>query len=647
MNTYKFKLFAVLWGLFLAFTACQPEEFTMGKIFSKDELKYSITQDKNDPNMIILESLTPGATPLWITPMGRSTQIKDTVQIPFAGEYNFTYGVESAGGYVQADAYKLSLTTNNLNYVNDPLWTLLSGGVGKEKTWVLDLNASSVSKFFQGPLYFYGTADSWITVTDKQTVTGDTWNWQPDYKGNSWLMSAGDYGSMTFSLKDGAKITVDHKMLSKTQTGTYFLDATAKTLKMTDAAPLHDSGRNGVVIDWGNLKVMSLTENTMQLAALRDPALSGEGACLLVYNFISKDYSDKWVPPVLKDPEPSLPDGWANDISMTVSYNVKWVLSPETPFNWANLDGSLMNPWNKLTDYADWTGFNASVPATYSKFSLTLNSKEKSAVFVAPDGKSTGGSYTLDEKGIYSFNGVKPAFNICSWVNLSTTAENQWRITKIEKDATGAISGMWVGAKDPAKPEYMVYHLIPQLGNVAVDPLAGWKSALVGKTFTPDVNWFVDWVNFPPDFTGGWTSATTFGNDFTSNGWVWDANVKAVAESASLAFKMVGDNMKVTLTQKKDGADYTATGDVVIDPEKNILKISIPLVDYAGTAASWLPTTNTKATSGDVHDWYFASHGGSNLTNMSTAGLWLGLVSNSTAKGDTKDEVLLYHFTIK
>ncbi len=464
MNTNKNKIFAALLGIILAFAACQPEEFTMGTMISADQLQYSITQNADDPNMILLESLTPGVTPLWQTPMGRSTRMRDTVKIPFAGDYKFVYGVESDGGYIQADTFKLTLTTNNLLYVNDPLWTMLSGGVGNSKTWLLDLDENGVSKYFAGPLYFYGTDNGWLEGGDNGCYGSDCWNWNPDWAGNTWLMPQGDYGSMTFDLIGGAHISVDHLMLNREENGTYFLDASAKTLKMTDAGPLHDANRDGVVIDWGSLKVLSLTENTMQLAALRDAALSGEGACLLVYNFISKDYADNWVPADTPDPEPTLPDGWQDDISKVVNYEVKWVLSPETPFNWCNLDGSFMNSWNAVTDYPDWTGFSASVPATYENFSLTLNSDAMSAVFVAPDGTTQTGTYSLDEKGIYTFDGVKPAFNICSWVNLSTTAENQWRIMKIEKDAGGNVTGMWVGAKDPSKAEYMAFHLLPQFG---------------------------------------------------------------------------------------------------------------------------------------------------------------------------------------
>jgi hypothetical protein len=154
-------------------------------------------------------------------------------------------------------------------------------------------------------------------------------------------------------------------------------------------------------------------------------------------------------------------------------------------------------------------------------------------------------------------------------------------------------------------------------------------------------------VDFPPAFSGSWISTSTFGYDFTSNGWVWDAKVREVAESASLTFRQEGDEIKVDVKQKKNGVGFTATGSVKIDPDKNILNISIPLVDYAGTAASWLPSTNAKCISGNKNDWYFVSHSGSNLSNIDTQGLWLGVVANSVVGGDTKDEVLIYHFLKK
>lgn len=466
MKTNKlYIVFSLLAVLMLGFSACQPEEYSLGEMITPNNLKYRIVQDAEDPNMVILQSLTEGVTPLWVTPMGRSSHIVDTVRIPFSGDYQFVYGVQSAGGFVQADTFDLTITTTNLMYVDDPLWALLTGGVGEEKTWLLDLNADGESRYFNGPLYFYGTDDSWVTVTEGQTIEGDSWNWSPDWEGNQWLMPAGDYGSMTFSLQGNATVSVNHEMLSRVDNGSYFLDATAKTLSMTDAAPLHDETRDGQVVNWGDVRVMSLTEDAMQLGVIRDEALSGEGPALLVYNYVSKDYYDNWVPEDLPDPEPELPSGWQEDVSKVVTTSITWTLSDQTPLNWCNLDGTRMNEWNSPEDYPDWLG--TPDPSVYEGFALTMNSEDNTVEYVAPDGTTETGTYVLDEKGIYTFDGIAPSFSVIGWASFGLSADNQLRIMSIEKDAAGKVTGMWVGAKDPAKPEYMGYHLVPAAGGVS------------------------------------------------------------------------------------------------------------------------------------------------------------------------------------
>ncbi len=497
MKTRNIKFYTLLLGLVMALFACQPDEFSLGKLLSKEDLSYRITQDADDPNMVILESLTPGVTPLWITPMGRSTRVKDTLKFPFAGDYEFTYGVESAGGLIQDDAYPLTITTNNFTYINDPLWEMLTGGVGQSKTWVLDLfpeeEAPAYAKYFVGPLYFYGTDDSWETVTEGIAAPegSDSWNWKADWAGNgSWLFGEEtelDYGTMTFDLIDGAHMEVDHKILGRQESGTFMLDADNHTLRSTDAYILHDEGRDGQVIDWGNLKVLSLTENTMQLAALRDEALSGEGACLLVYNFVSQEYSDNWVAPETEDPEPALPDGWEDDISQVVSTTIEWKLSESNPLDWANLDGSMMNGWQNPEDYPDWLG--TPDPAVYGDFSMTLNSADNTVEFVSPDGTTTAGTYSIDEKGIYSFDVTVPSFTIINWASFAADANNQLRILQIEKDASGAVTGMWLGAISADKPEYMAYHLEPNFGGGAeTDPLEVAKKIISAKTWKLDSN---------------------------------------------------------------------------------------------------------------------------------------------------------------
>lgn len=640
------SIFAGTWALM----SCSPEEFGLGSVDVKPGdlvpgIAYKIEADAQNPNIIHLTSLMDKKyTPLWDHPQGRSQSQSVTLRIPFPGTYTVKFGVQTRGGIVYGEATTFKVESFYAPFVEDEMWEMLTGGVDQEKTWYLDLDAEAVSRNFLGPLYFYGTDNGWLGDCLKEG--GDCWNWNPDYKGNSWLMDAADFGSMTFDLKGGAHVKVNHATIPGRgqESGTYLLDTENKTMRMTDAAPLHDSGRDGVVIDWGNIRILSLTKDHMQLAVLRDAVLSGEGACLLVYNYISKEYKDNWTPGEVAEPEPPYTGDANNDLTTSVTTTRKWVMSAATPYNWTDLAGGLLNPWNSAQDYINsgWAPYNA---ATIKNISLSLTKTgARAGTYTFTDGSAhaISGTYTIDDKNNIQFDKAI-SFVIADWVSLSTTADKTLRLLKTETDASGAISGIWLGARDPVKAEYAAYHFVPG-GTVAADPMAAWKTALVGKTFKPDVNWFADWVEFPPNFAGGWTSASTFGNDFTSNGWVWDAKVKAVAESASLSFRQDGNDIKADLKQTLDGKPYEATGTVTIDPDKNILNISIPLVDYKGTAAEWLPTTNTKSVSGSKNDWYFVSHGGANLNNVDTQGLWLGVVSNSIAGGDTKDEVLVYHF---
>lgn len=482
MKTKNIKIYTLFIGMVAALFACQPDEFSLGSLLTKEDLKYSITQDATDPNMVILESQTPGFTPLWVTPTGRSTKLVDTLRFPFSGDYKFVYGVQSDGGFVQADTFRLSITTNNFDYVTDPLWTMLTGGVGQSKTWVLDLFPQEVapnySKYFVGPQYFWGTGDNWETyhlrsdgvsrddVNEQYGLSGDDgsgWEWNADWAGNgSWLFGgepAQDYGTMTFDLINGPHLIVDHFVSGKQESGTYTFDADAKTLKTTDAFILHPPSIEGQVSDWTDITVMNLTEDVLQLGVIRtegDPAK-------LVFNFISKEYSDNWVAPDLPDPEPALPDGWQEDISQVVSTTITWKLSEENPFDWANLDGSLMNEWQAPEDYPGWLGGTLD-PSAYADFSMTMNSADGTVSFVTPDGTTTEGTFSLDEKGIYSFDVPVPSVSLVGWASFSADANNQLRITRIEKDAGGNVTGMWLGAISTDKPEYMTFHFVPQMG---------------------------------------------------------------------------------------------------------------------------------------------------------------------------------------
>ena len=463
-------------------SACMPEEYELGPVdVTADELvqgiAYSVTQDAADPNTIYLKNLMTGYTPLWEHPQGRSQKNEITLKIAFKGEYTIKFGVETAGGYVYGEPYILNLTTDNLSYVDDPMWNTLTGGNGNSKTWKLDIDADGKCKYFAGPLYFYGTDDWYGNVNGGQETTDyngdgalDSWNWAADWAGNgSWLFGgtgAMDYGTMTFDLIDGAHVKVTRLnadgSTESEQTGTFLLDTENYTLSMTDAGILHDPGRDAIVSQWGNARVIQLTEDFLQLGVIRDSD-PNEGPCLLLYNYVSQNYWDN--PPVPEEPakpsEPTLPEGW-QDIVGTISQTaIEWKLSDQNPLDWCNMDGTRMNGWLSPDQYADWLG--TPDPAVYEGFSLTMDSADYSYKAVAPDGTEVTGTYTLDEKGVYTFDNGLPSFTVVGWASFATTAENQLRIMEIVTK-NGIISEMWVGAKDPAKEEYMGYHLVANVG---------------------------------------------------------------------------------------------------------------------------------------------------------------------------------------
>jgi hypothetical protein len=167
-----------------------------------------------------------------------------------------------------------------LEYYKDPLFTLLAGGIGKEKTWVLDLDAKGVSAKFKGPLYFSGLDYGWDNQCTK--TGGDCWLYDPSY--DSWMGAAQDYGSMTFGIKAGSAepvLKVIQKGITKNGTfkGGYFFDIKTKTISFIGAAPLN-MGRDQV---WSKAYVVSLKEDRMQLG-FKDP----NKAEFAIHNYIRK-----------------------------------------------------------------------------------------------------------------------------------------------------------------------------------------------------------------------------------------------------------------------------------------------------------------------------------------------------------------------
>lgn len=631
------KLVTLVFLVGMLVYSCSPDEFTLGKAdVNTNELvegiAFSIEHDNDTPNIVRLNSLMDSKySPVWSHPQGRSQDPVVTLKIPFEGEYKVVFGVQTRGGVVYGDTVTFTVEDFFAPFVDDPLWTLLSGGVGQEKTWYLDLDADALSRNFLGPLYFYGTENGWQGECLREG--GDCWNWNPDYKGNSWLMTAADFGSMTFDLKGNANVTVVHNTIASrgTETGTYQLNTDNYTMRMTDASPLHDTNRDGVVIDWGNIRILSLTEDHMQLAVLRDPALSGEGACLLVYNFISKDYYDNWVPPVTEEPEPPY-DGEDPNEDLTTSTTTKktWALSLNTPYNWSGLAGNFLNSWSQPSDYiaTGWAPYDA---AMIENVTLTLDKTgDNTGTYKFTDGAGNPieGTYTVDEKNNIVFD-QSISFAVSGWVSLGTTDENALRIIRVDRDAFGNIALLWLGKRDPTKDEYQVFGFEPKASGGEVDPLAAWKNGLAGKVLTHDLNYFADWVAL--DWTGGWTgegSALFTTPDYTSQNWFWNETVANAAQASSLTFYIESGDLKVDAVDngvEKNGIVVT------IDVENETLTFSEPPLTY-----TWLHTNNNTG----AGPWLVGSRNGANITNIATNGLYLGFASGA-------NEITMTHFVVK
>ena len=170
-----------------------------------------------------------------------------------------------------------------LEYYKDPLWTMLSGGIGNEKIWVIDFNAQGVSQKFVGPLWFSG--DELRFDYQCATEGGNCWAWEPEWQ--TWMPGPNDYGTMTFSI-EGVPImpgvTVDQKGLEGDKNGVfsggYFLDTDAKTILFTDVVPLNLGWDN---VDWSKAYIITLTDDGMQLGFKHKD--KGE---LELYNYIPK-----------------------------------------------------------------------------------------------------------------------------------------------------------------------------------------------------------------------------------------------------------------------------------------------------------------------------------------------------------------------
>lgn len=310
--------------------SCSPEDFGFGKkTYSPEDLvegkAYTVTIDGN---IVKLESKIPDATPLWVTPVGRKSEQTLDVELPFAGDYEITFGVETPGGIVYGEPYQLSLTKNDFSLLSDDKWFLLADKNYKtgEAFPSAETLAAGVSKKWYpcdgnynigrctGPVMYCSpydpdgdgkgyTADEETNAVYKDILFGsDNWkpNWDPGFQ--SWLIPETDPymdSYMTFSMgaKNGCVATMyrgesgekgastGSNMVGKFNLG--LGDKTKPTITFNDCYAMHNTGFDAVCSNYTqDIQIVELTPYLLQLVTKRT---NSEGNWYLVWNFVSED----------------------------------------------------------------------------------------------------------------------------------------------------------------------------------------------------------------------------------------------------------------------------------------------------------------------------------------------------------------------
>ncbi|MDD5862044.1 MAG: hypothetical protein PUD15_05715 [Prevotella sp.] len=470
ISHYIFSLFAALMVLLVA--GCTPDDGSMGSssLTSADLQEgtaFTIEADASNPNLIHLTNKLSDYDAFWSHPgvgTGHSTGNNVDLKIAFQGKYPVVFGVRTPQGMIYSDTTWVDINTFCADFVNGDDWTYLAGGAGNSKTWVPDNGKYGMK---QG---FYSCFDPTAVYSDMKADEGKN-NWYASGK-TWWEASNADVGitdadlaqTMTFSLQGAAKLTVKDQN-GNTTTGTFAFDPDSHSLSANGVEFAHGAWANGKSKSFSsNFYVFHLSENQLMIACKRDPALSGEGECWYVWNFVSKDYADNYHETV--PTEPTLPTGWEDALTKQTNTNITWVLNADTPYDWFTLGGVRKNSYAKVSDYPAFVRPLTTLGDASSQITLDMNSKDNSYKVKVGGLTKVSGTYTLSDKGVYTFSNGLGSYALGgsgNWIKFSADGDNQLRVLSYDVNATsGKANNLWLGAKEKDDNgdtyQYLGYH---------------------------------------------------------------------------------------------------------------------------------------------------------------------------------------------
>ena len=602
------KILLFLVTVFLM-ASCTPEEFDLGTIdVSSEELvegiAYTITHDADNPNIVYLTSLMDERyQALWTHPQGRSQAHKDTLKIAFPGTYKVQFGVQTRGGYVYGAETEFVIANMYTGFIENELWTFLTGGVGEEKTWRLDYGDYGLAA---GPLTYCEPQTTW---TEWQAGTAAI-GWAPAWSDNQWIIEEADKDSrMTFSLIDGAVMTTHKVTEGVDEVGSFSLDVDNHTITTTDATILRSNNFIANATNWNkDLVILELTENQLMVGVRRT---NEEGDYLYAWNFVSDEYAENYVPEDLPDPEPPY-DGDANsDLTTSTSTTKVWSVNMDYPYNWQGLDGTDLNEVATFASDPEGFAFTTWAPpydeSIFSAISISLSKggdTDGTYVIETIDAKYDG-TYLIDENNNIDFGQPIELFSgVGGWLTFGTTAENTLRIIKAETDVLGNVNGLWLGQKAADKDEYLSIHLEAGSGGGA-DASAAIKEMLTSKVWKLDSD-----RNYDVATSWGAEQGPVIFSDFAT--WAWNplpgehyAAGEADVDYGDMQFNMDGT---VTVNQRKrvytyvDG-DSGETMERHGSPEEGDVLDSEEVVTLTGSWSIDIDNNKLLMTVGAVHPW--------------------------------------------
>lgn len=447
-------IFSLVAGTLLMLASCSPDDYSFGSgknTVTKDDYSVSV-----DGNKVTFTSNVSGCTPLWETPNGKSQEKQFTIELPFAGTYEFTFGIESRQGPVFADPDQFVITQNDFTLLSDEKYFFLADRncmskeampteeqikAGLNKRWYpndKDYGLGCIGPVMYMTPYDPANTGSYTPEEQANLVYKDVpfgranWNpnWDPGFQ--SWLIPEDDPymdSWMEFSMDavNGcvAKMYRGESGSKNASTGTnmqgkFTLNLSDKDhpkISFSECYAMHNLGFDAVCSNYtSDIIIAELTPYYLCLITKRT---NSEGNWYIVWNFISEELKNGTVE-VPKEQQtglnlsdPTQPDmsGLTLDDIFTVSANgvdyvgkqVTYTVNEELPYNWKWWDGQ-GSQWKDVLAEGGYNSSWAPTPGDDVYANELVLSKNSDGTIGYEYGSYSGTVTLNNEKGTLNFS---------------------------------------------------------------------------------------------------------------------------------------------------------------------------------------------------------------------------------------------------